>query len=232
MNRLVSLFVVTSAFAWFAVSAASARNLIRNPSFEDVPGVGGGQGILPNDWIPLNQTPDTWHTALSGGYGLQAGAFGSFGGVAAYDGIHWISGWTFNGDPTRESFGQVLTNPLTPGENYELSAYLHSDTRPSQSDPGAYEIRLWDLVNGPGPALGTWAPVNSPADGWVYRSIAFTAPANAANWPILAFVPYHIGSLSSNPGCDLVSLVVVPTPGSLAILAAGAILLNRRRRNS
>lgn len=185
-------------------------------------------GILPNDWIPLNQTPDTWHTALSGGYGLQAGGFGSFAGVAAYDGRHWVSGWTFLGDPTRESFGQVLTNPLTPGQNYDLSAYLHSDNRPSQSDPGAYEIRLWDLVNGPGPLLGVWDPVNSPNDGWVYRSISFTAPANSANWPILAFVPYHIGSLSANPAVDLITLV--PAPGAAVLFGVAGIAVGRRRR--
>ena len=47
-------------------------NLIRNASFEDIPGAAFGQGIMPSEWVIANSSPDTYSN--DGSYGLAPSA--------------------------------------------------------------------------------------------------------------------------------------------------------------
>jgi hypothetical protein len=102
------------------VALPSYANLIRNPSFEMIPGPVVGQGILPSEWIQLGSVPPVADTYSSdGSYGLLPADLGNFPGVTAFDGIRWVAGGSggIPAAPVPEEFGQVLTTPLFLGRH-------------------------------------------------------------------------------------------------------------------
>ena len=189
--------------------ASAGSNLLRNPSFEDIPGPAFGEGILPSEWTVIQVTPDTYST--DGGYGLPPSIFGNFTGVLAHSGVRWIAGWSL----AVEVPGQLLTAPLVPGMSYRLSGYVHQAQRADLAHPGAYELRL---AAGPSLAttvvLGSWAPTATP-DQWEYRSIDFVAPPEAATYQWLLLVPFATDAGSAYPGVDDVALVELACPTDL-----------------
>jgi MYXO-CTERM domain-containing protein len=215
---------------------AFAQNLLRNPGFETVPSNAQGQGILPSEWVLVNQSPDTYSN--DGSYGLLPNVGGNFTGVTARSGLRWVAGWS----QANEIFGQTLTAPLVPGQTYELSGFLHRGIRSDLAGTGGYNVLLADSVSRVITAsLGGFAPVEGET-GWEFKSFRFVAPANAANLPLLAFVPYAAETLSAYPGLDDVSLTLVsgtvsvngPEPAPLAFVAFGlaAVAALRRRRRA
>ena len=145
---------------------AAHGNLIRNPSFETIPASEAGQGVLPSDWIQLGSFPGADTYSNDGSYGLLPSDFGNFTGVTALDGIRWVAGWSI----VPETFGQLLTNSLTPGLEYTLSAFLRQATRSDIANPGTYEIGLAaDTSLSNLSVLGQFALTSNP-DVWEARS--------------------------------------------------------------
>jgi len=188
------------------VSTALAANLLRNPSFEAIPGLQQGEGLLPNDWVIIASTPDTYSN--DGSYGLPPQALGNFPGVLARDGIRWVAAW---GTSTPEVFGQQLSSPLLPNQTYRITAWLHQALRSDVAHPGTYELLL--AMSPPTPqtslVLGRFPATTMPQ--WELRSLVFTAPPDSTSRPWLVFRPVPTGTVPSTyPGLDALNL----EPGS------------------
>jgi Thrombospondin type 3 repeat len=200
--------VLLAGFASMHLLSGAARaNLLRNPSFEQTPCVtpcNRDQGFMPSDWLTLNVTPDTYSN--DGSYGLPPSGFGNFTGATAQDGIQWVAGWS----AAVEIFGQILTTPLIPGQEYTLSAYLREAVRGDLAHPGTYQIELWEAANMAADKIvvGSFQPLIANQDAWELRTLAFTAPTGADTHPVLAFRPLGSGAGSAYPGID--NLVLEP----------------------
>ncbi len=173
-------------------------NLLRNPSFEIVPGPQQGQGLLPTDWVMIALTPDTFSN--DGSYGLPPHAFGYFPGVVARDAIRWVAALATT---TAEMFGQQLSSPLLPSQNYRLTGWLHQAPRADLANPGSYEFLLATSSTTPQSAvvLGRFPSTTQPQ--WERRTLQFTAPADATSRPWLVIRPVPTGTVASVfPGLD------------------------------
>lgn len=122
------------------VSCGASANLFRNGGFEEVPGVLLGQGLLPNDWIAVNLSPDTYSN--DGSFGLSPGEFGNFPGVSAHGGLRWVAGSNVNQTAGGESFAQVLSSTLLPDTLYRVEGWLHQALRFDLNNPGGYDLWL------------------------------------------------------------------------------------------
>jgi hypothetical protein len=189
------------------LSQTASANLLRNPSFEQTPCTtpcNQDQAVMPSDWLSLNVTPDTYSN--DGSYGLPPSGFGNFTGATAQDGIRWVAGCSCAGF---EIFGQVLSAPLIPGQEYTLSAYLREAVRADLAHPGTYQIELWDSPNSSADkiVLGSFQPLIANQSAWELRTLTFTAPSGAATHPVLAFRPLGSAEGDAYPGIDNVVLV-------------------------
>ncbi len=193
------------------LTTTSNVNLIRNPSFEDTPCTtpcNQDQAVMPSEWLSLNVTPDTYSN--DGSYGLPPNGFGNFTGATAQDGIRWVAGWS----AIPEIFGQVLTAPLTPGEEYTLSAYLRKAVRPDLANPGTYQVELWNstvVATANKVVIGSFQPLIDNQSAWEIRSLTFIAPPEVATHSVLAFRPLDSGAGTAYPGFDNVVLCASPT---------------------
>lgn len=230
INSIQKISLISLVLSILLVKATvSNGNLIRNPGFEDVPeGYLYGQGLMPSEWITVNMTPDTY--SEDGSYGLLPEAEVSvlnpgsnFTGVTAQEGIRWVAG----GSKHPETFGQLLTTPLSPSQQYEFSGYMIQAKRADIDNPGGYE--LWLAADNDTPAtgyLGRLEPTTD-SDEWEFRTLTFTAPQDADNLPFLLFVPYDTGTGSAYPGLD--SVMLVPEPATVLFIGLGGLMLLRKR---
>ena len=209
------VFLVGMVFFVSGQAQAVPVNLLRNPSFENVPCAtpcNQDQAFMPSEWLTSQVTPDTYSN--DGSYGILPGDFGNFTGVTAQDGIRWVAGWSSAG---HERFGQTLTAPLTAGEDYDFSGYLHQAIRDDLNFPGGYELYLTSSSAGAsldtGVFLGLLGPTTSFESGWDLFSLSFTAPGNAGSLPFLMFNPVVTGAGAAYPGLDNVSLSLTAPPG-------------------
>ena len=182
---------------------------------------------VPSEWLIANFTPDTY--SEDGSYGLlpTAGSIfvpgGNFTGVTAQEGIRWVAGWSL----FPETFGQLLTTPLSPGQQYKFSGYMIQAKRTDIDNPGGYE--LWLAADSDTPAtgyLGRLEPTTD-SDEWEFRTLTFTAPQDADNLPFLLFVPYNTGTGRAYPGLD--SVMLVPEPATVLLLSLGGLIILRNR---
>ncbi len=189
-----------------ADSAVAQANLLRNPSFEMIPGPQQGEGLMPSEWVIISVTPDTYSD--DGSYGLPPNAFGNFSGVVARDGLRWVAAW---GTTTAEMFGQQLSSPLLPGQAYRITGWLHQALRTDLANPGTYELLLSTVPPNPetAVALGRFVPTTGPV--WEARSLTFTAPPDSTSRPWLVFRPIPTGAvMSTYPALDALSLDAQP----------------------
>jgi hypothetical protein len=215
-----------------------AIELLRNPSFETVPA--NGAADMPSEWDVVYLSPDSYSN--DGSFGLPPGYLGNFTGITAQDGIRWVAAWSL----VNEEFGQLLTDPLIPGESYTLSGYLHRAVRADLAYSGGYSIGLTLDANSKlaaGVLLGQIGPTTS-GDSWEHFTLQFDAPANAANLPFLVFQPFlnsaYTGDETAYPGLDNLSLqtevATVPEAGSTfalcALSLAGLSWIQRRDRQA
>jgi hypothetical protein len=207
MNRKLCLIAVLCAgFSYMGMlSEATSANLLRNQSFEQTPCVtpcNRDQGFMPSDWLSLNVTPDTYSN--DGSYGLAPSDFGNFTGATAQDGLRWVAGWS----AAVEIFGQILTSPLIPGQEYTLSAHLREAVRGDLAHPGTYQIELWDSADNAADkiVIGSFQPLIANQGAWELRTLAFTAPTEADTYSVLAFRPLGSDAGSAYPGVDNVVL--------------------------
>lgn len=207
---------------------SAQANLLRNPGFEQVPGPGSGQGLMPSDWVRINETPDTYSN--DGSYGITPGVFGNFPGTSAFDGLRWVAAWS----EANEEFAQVLSTPLTPGEEYTLSGWMLQALRSDLDNPGGYEIILITderASSDSGESLGFLGTTADLGD-WQLFSLDFIAPSNANLLPVLVFSSKAVdSSTGSYAGLDNVSLNVsaVPLPMPLVLLSSGLLFILRKR---
>ncbi|MEI7577210.1 MAG: PEP-CTERM sorting domain-containing protein [Armatimonadota bacterium] len=199
------------------------QNLLLNPGFEAVPDNSQGQGYLPNDWITISSSPDTYTN--DGSYGLAPTAFGNFTGITAHSGNAWVAGWSAG----PEAFGQTLAAPLTGNQTYTLSGWLHQAVRGDLDNPGGYQISLLNSSDSSFVVLTNLGDTVSVAQGWRFYSSTFVAPSNTANFDTVVFSPTTAGG-GSYPGIDDVSLTPVPEPASIGAITIGLAVLARRRR--
>ena len=190
--------------------AAMAENLLRNPGFESVPGSTTGQGLMPNDWVVVLTTPDTYSN--DGSYGLLPSFLGNFSGVSAFEGLRWVAGWSV----ADERFGQTLTTPLVAGVSYRLTGRLHQSVRSDLNHEGGYQLQLAL----PGQTSGTTLTTIGPTTGtgnWEPFDVSFEAPTDASSRPLLIFDP-----VSNTPGSGvypgLDDLVLEPVSSALPAL--------------
>jgi hypothetical protein len=218
------------------LSQTASANLLRNPSFEQAPCTtpcNQDQAFMPSDWLSLNVTPDTYSN--DGSYGLPPGGFGNFTGATAQDGIRWVAGWSL----IPEVFGQVLSAPLIPEQEYTLSAYLREAVRADLAHPGTYQIELWDSTNffsADKIVLGSLLPLIANQNAWELRTLTFTAPSGATTHTVLAFRPLGSAEGEAYPGIDnvvleafspvnqpptITSFTATPSNGILPVSGAG-----------
>ncbi len=218
-GRLIGLLLCVVTAALFSTIPAEA-NLLQNASFEVGP---GGLGILPTDWVITNPSPDTFGPSAT----LPGPPY--FGTTAtAHDGTRWVA--AYDGFP--ETFGQTLTSPLTPGQDYLFSAWLMGPDSTIFFD-GDYEVWLGPSSSGGTQLMGSVLPTTGP-NVWEFRSMTFTAPVNAASLPFLELRPYAT-TVDAYVGLDSVSLVAtssVPEPstrvlGAMGLVAFSVIVLRR-----
>lgn len=229
---LVVVPVVALCIVLGMAQATDAANLLRNGSFETVPGNNHNQGLLPSDWVQYSgPSPGADTYDASGVYGLWPSDFGHFTGVTAKDGIRWVAAWSGQGG---EVFAQLLTAPLTAGTQYTLSAYL----RPAYDYPylGTYEISLGSATDSL--VLGQLSPAVSSTASWQESILTFTAPQGSDTHPYLVFGPHLLANSDVYIGIDAVSLTgpatPVPLPPALLLLGpglAGLAVLRKRIGN-
>ncbi len=217
MNRKILGVLILASF-----TTCANANLIRNPSFETIPGLNTGQGILPSEWIVMNSSPDTYSN--DGSYGLSPSFSGNFSGVTAHDGDRWVAGWSnVSGG---ERFGQFLSSTLTGGQDYTFSSYLIQAKRSDLDHTGGYELYLTDFTGdiSTGALLGSIGPTTN-SDDWEFSSLTFTAPGNANSLDLLIFKPFGDSFGHAYPGLDSVdlSLASVPVPAAVWLMGSGLI---------
>lgn len=214
--------------ALFAVEASA--NLFVNPGFEEVPGPGLGQGLLPSSWFQVGSSADTYSN--DGSFGLSPGEFGNFPGVQAHGGLRWVAGANINQPAAGEAFGQLLAAPLQSGTEYSVSAWLHQALRFDLNNPGGYDLWLDKGDFSSRLLVGHLGDTSSPTVGWQSFTTTFLAPVNANEYTRFVFGPLAAGSFGAYPGIDDVDLSAVPEPSTamaITVLLVGLAALKKRR---
>lgn len=210
------------------IAAGTANaNILVNGDFEVGNVLANGQAYTPAPWTstaPGNAfiNWDTW--ANTGGpAGLSPSFAGLFTGATAPSGNRWSGGFSF------EEMGQLLGSPLTPGQQYNLSAFV----RPSNPHPPA-SFEFW-IGTGPGSPVTQIASFPMVTAGaWHAQSTSFIAPANSLANPWFLIKAYSIAADGTPQtvyaGIDDVYLDVVPTPGAAGLLGCAGLAAAWRRR--
>ncbi len=212
--KKLNLFCAATFVASAAV-AAVGPNLVRNPSFELVPGPQEGQGLLPTFWEQVEPAAvlnaDTWST--DGLYGLHPDnpmISPHYSGMSADDGVRWVAAWS----AIPEVFGQQLTAPLIPGRPYRIEASLLQSQRSDVSFPGGYDVLLAESPSYLTAVGVVSLPPTISADDWEEKLGLFVAPIDADQRPWLVFRPYaEFGS--AYPGMDSVALHELERDGDI-----------------
>jgi len=225
MKRIIVLMSVILLL--FITGIAHGANLIRNGGFEEYTGIPGSQGYLPSDWVQtsgISPGADTYDT--TGVYGIVptlAGGWSHFTDVPAYEGTRWVAGFAWVAPAYGESFGQLLTTPLTAGMNYKLSAALYSSADYLfDGGVGGYDVYLApDASLDSAVKIGTLGATTPGSTAWEAFTVDFTAPDNAIDLPYFILNPFSTATyFGSYPGIDAVSLksvspTAVPEPATL-----------------
>jgi hypothetical protein len=187
---------------------ALAQNLLRNGSFEQTPCVTPcyqSRNVAPAEWLQGRDDRPAATYSNDGSYGYTPDAYGNFTGVTAQDGIRWVAVYSLY----NEAFGQVLTKPLVPGATYTVSAFVRAAVRTDLTNPASVQFELWDSTAGTSAiVLGSFAmPIAATQNDWELRTLTFTAPAQAAAYPMLFFRALKLKHGEVYPGVDNVSLI-------------------------
>lgn len=140
-------FYLTIILLTLSSQALQAQNLVPNPSFEDtLQCPTNNQANNPNlcvGWSMYGGTPDYFNECATGDYGVPSNKFGS---QAAYNGKAYTGLITYaNGDPSnyREFIGTRLSQPLSVGTKYYVSAFINrSDTTSCASNNFGFRFSM------------------------------------------------------------------------------------------
>jgi len=132
------------------------------------------------------------------------------------DGKKWMAG----GTTVAESMGQQLASPLTPGQAYDVSAFLVQDDLSTRDSPGGYDVLLSDAgnLNGTIVKVATLGSTGPTDHVWELFTDSFVAPANAGSLDWFILRPFT-DDFAAYPGIDDVTLRAVPEPSMLAALS-------------
>lgn len=210
-----------------AASSASAQLL--NTGFDTAVVPQGGMGQLPAPWsstAPGNTSVafDTWDD--TGANGIVPTFQAVFSGVTAHSGHRWAGGWDF------ENMSQLMTAPLTPGQTYQIDAWIHAPQPSGGYLAGDFQFGLGATAASSPTIVAVFPATVTWAAGWVHQTATFTAPSNAATLPYFFPQIYALPGQNSYMGIDDVTVQAVPSPGSIAIAGVGGLLCLRRRRAS
>lgn len=149
-----------------------------------------------------------------GGFMLLERGVNGVSNIAAHTGDQFVS-MGHNGSQGDQLFQVFATET---GRTYDVSFWIHCI---QGSGNEAMLSRVHDAATGDvlGSAQGA---VSSPTQGWVQFSYTFEASSNSSK---IVFT-HTSGTTSANIALDTV--IVVPGPGSLALLGLGASLRRRR----
>ncbi len=222
-NILLRVPICAIAIGIFSVSSAT---LLSNGSFE--------QALVPgwSNWGSDFTYMNVYNNTGSNGFS-PPGSYGNFTGVVAQDGDQFVAGL---GSTSQSGFiSQLLSTPLTAGQRYSVSGYLHQAIRSDLDHPGTFAVYLSSGISdfSTNFKVGSFAPTVSSTEGWVYRVFEFDAPVNASAMPAIHFVSELAPNWNNSyVGLDNVKLESVPEPASMALLAiAGGAVLRKRKRN-
>lgn len=160
--------------------------------------------------IPLNGTGGGWTSSGVDGAGGWRSNEGNPGGTFILN----SSGGS--DDPTLE---QIILG-LTAGEQYVITGSYASaivGTSPPLGSSFAVDIDGQTIYTGFSGAIGAWRS---------FESAAFTATGTTATLRLRA----EINGTDNDFKVDNFAIRVVPTPGAMALLGAGALVVARRRR--
>lgn len=201
--RMARLVVPLTALALLAAIPQSAYgqepNLLRNPGFEQVPGVSAQatQGLLPSEWSSnLGDMGADTYSAVPVGHGgfyglhpdnLYPGEhYNHFTDARAAEGVRFVA---MSGTHSETIF-QSLGEPLVAGRHYEVRGHLRRSTAPLTGGMNVYLTTAPDDLP-PEYRVGTLsAPVLPVGDAdWEMRTMVFRAPANAEALGWIVFRP-------------------------------------------
>jgi hypothetical protein len=223
-SRLIEALVLGVAMLTLLLGGASAvrADVIVNGSFE-TPYVGPGSpydpydyNIYPNGGVP-GWTSNNNETEI--GYTPQEVGYPAYAGIQSLE----LNGSTF------DTISQTVTG-LVPGQTYQLSwAYgVRADYGPQQAN----------IIFGGVTVATDSTAIYGLTPGWFLNTADVTATATSE---VLSFQAVDTTVLGGSPGggneIDAVSLVPVPEPTSLTMLATGALGLlgygwRRRKRTA
>jgi hypothetical protein len=196
--------------------ASAATNVLANPGFESFY---DGGGPKPTDWTVFN---NTYSEAMPFAHaGARVEKF--FG--------NWSGPWN--------AAGVIQTFASAPGDLWELDCFAYNwsgdplvaDADPSLNNRLIMKIEFQDAASTPiGSNEAVIVDPYTPQDVWIDPpAVQAVAPAGTAK-ALAVFVFLQPNWAGGSAWIDDASFVLVPEPGSLALIAGGALLLWRRRR--
>ena len=231
MQRLAALTAI-AGLSFFSASSIAAPIAVPNGDFE---GLGDTNNL--DNWAP-------------GALGTGSAQPGGGGGAAIGDAPNFqqnlqsFSNSDANGDNGDASLEQILSTTFTENFEYTLTgdAGARSFAFQDFTAEATVTLELFDSVTGEIVASGSIGPIaNTPANIYSGTLTGFsavgTAEADNAGNAIGIRIKSEIVNLPSGPGqvelrIDNIALdgVLIPEPGSLALLGLGGLLVARRRR--
>jgi hypothetical protein len=210
----LGVIVAAGLIAVASVSPASAQNLLLNSGFEDGDtGPISGSGV-PTNWYAWGPTSGWHHDDAGKVIDTKAIKFwwddvGVWQDVTVAGGNEYaFSVMAFN------AFGDRLV-----GWNGLLKAEFYNSAL--GTDP-AHLLAQYDVDR--------FYSVSDPTDQWVLLTGVVTAPANADVGRIqLKIADWQSTGVGGSLNFDEASIMLVPEPASLMLLALGAVALVRRR---
>ena len=206
-KAIIVVIVASSAMAW----GAAAQNLLADPSFEtgNVPSC--AQGWMPDTWFTSSVSPDTYSFDCATLAGLAPGTLGNFTTIAsAYDGLRFAAGAELG---FVEGFGQLLAQPLTPGQCYALSGYFVRADRGDIAGQGVYDIYLSPTTSAVDGILVASIGDNAVQGMWTHDMVEFNVPDGYAGAAHIIMSPRTLvggGSYLGSDSWELTTICTVP----------------------
>ncbi len=249
MKKALVLASVASCLALTSIASAQwSDNFDSYPSNANINGLGGWQG-----WGGVAaQSPNTSTAqALSAPNSILVTGNGDTGGPGYSDNVHQYSGYT-------SGQWRYIANVFIPANYTGNEYFILMNTYADPTGPFNWSVELLmngttgqisdDYQTGVGGTIRTGAPVSFVRGAWSQIQVDFDLTADTVsqyyNGTLVASGPWRTTSTSalnlaavdlysgSGNGIyfDNLSLTQIPEPGTLSLLALGAVAALRRRR--
>lgn len=146
MMKAKKIFFTSLLSLLFFHFLKSQTNLVPNPSFESYTYCPTSIGDMPalNNWSMYGGTPDYYNTCATGASTPAVGVPSNWLGYQnAFNGIGYVGIITYDAPGNREHAGVQLTQTLSIGTKYYVSAYIsRSDTSPCICSTNKFGFRF------------------------------------------------------------------------------------------